>query len=108
MSCNSAAESTKRFLLRLEPQGVRHLAGDAERPQGMLPAGMVRPGEHQVGQAQLVHAVQPLQLRPVHQVHEDALDPDGTVHAIVDDLEIWHDDKMELLLFKTHLIQARS
>jgi hypothetical protein len=42
----------------------------------------------------------------MHQVHEDALDPDGTVHTVVDDLEIWHNDKMELLLFKTHLIQA--
>jgi len=50
----------------------------------MLEAGVVRPREHQVRKAELLDAMQPLQLRAMQQFQEDPADLHASVHAVVD------------------------
>ena len=86
------------FLFRdLQRRG--HSGGDLVGAEGMLHPGVVRPGEDKVGQSELVHAVQALDLGPLEQVQVDAAQLDAAVDAVMDDLVIWHRRKIRIGLY---------
>jgi hypothetical protein len=64
----------------------------------MFQAGVVRSRENEMGQPELMDAVQALHLRTAEQPQEDALDAHAAVHAIMDDLEVWHQTKICAIL----------
>lgn len=85
-------------LLLPEGQGIGHLARDVEGAQRVLEAGVVRPGEDQVSQPELVDPMQPLHLGAAQQPQENTLDAQAAMHAIVNDLELWHQTKICAIL----------
>jgi len=64
-----------------------HVAG----AQGVLQARVVGPGEHVVGQAELVHSVKALHLRSLQKLQNKALDLYAAMHTIVDYLGTRHE-----------------
>ncbi len=49
-------------LIRVHLKGATNLHGNPEGPEGMFEPCVIRTGEHEIREAQLVNAVQPLQL----------------------------------------------
>jgi hypothetical protein len=95
---HSRRQHPASFVLRYL-QRRRHAAGYLIGPERMLHAGVVRAWEHQVREAELVHPVKALHLRPLEQVQVDTAQLDAAVDAVMDDLRIWHRRKIGIGLY---------
>ena len=60
----------------------------------MLKTSMVRSREYQMCQPELVDSMQPLHLRAAQESEESTLDAHAAMHAVVNDLELWHQTKI--------------
>ena len=74
------------LLFGAEAQGIGHARCQEESSQRMLHPGVMRPWEDKIGQTELVHAMQPLHLRAVHEFDEEIVHLYRPMHGIVDDL----------------------
>ena len=85
-SCSRAAARTWPALGVAEPEPFRHPTRDRERSQGVLEARVVRPGEHEVGEAGLPDPPQPLECLGADEFEGGALEHDRPVDRVEDRL----------------------
>lgn len=72
-------------VLSAESQALAQAAGDVTDADGVLKAGVQRPGVNEMGHRQLAHASQPLEDRRVHGTPLVPGEADHAVDGIADD-----------------------
>ena len=70
--------------------GIRHLASEMICTETVFETGMVRTGENEIGEAQLLDPSQPLHLVPVEEFEERSVHLDASVDRIVNCLRLGH------------------